>query len=172
MQECPHWIAAAIAPFLGTHARQVPDVSHLHSRITVCNHNQQALHIIKWGYPLIHHLASDNINGQKRSGVMMREGVCVTYKRSAFLGIPFGTFLKPWPWQSTWDPEQLHLWGHPFTTAAHSNPHIRTHIPQWYAVHFSCTFGSMVFTVAKLVFKTKITKHWWNPQKVYSTISQ
>lgn len=43
-----------------------------------------------------------------------------TYRRSAFLGIPFGTVFKARPWQSTCDPEQLHLCGHPLTEAAHT----------------------------------------------------
>lgn len=53
-----------------------------------------------------------------------------TYTRSAFLGIPRGTVRKPWPWQSTWDPEQLHLWGHPSTATQHSNPQSSTRLPQ------------------------------------------
>lgn len=44
-----------------------------------------------------------------------------TYRRSAFLGIPLGTVFKPRPWQSTCDPEQLHLCGHPVTEAAHTS---------------------------------------------------
>lgn len=53
-----------------------------------------------------------------------------TYTLSAFLGIPLGTVLKPWPWQSTWEPEQLHLCGHPFTETQHRNAQSRVIIPQ------------------------------------------
>lgn len=50
-----------------------------------------------------------------------KKSLDVTYRRSAFLGIPFGTVFKPRPWQSTCEPEQLHLCGHPMAGAAHSS---------------------------------------------------
>lgn len=37
----------------------------------------------------------------------------ITHSLSAFLGMPRGTVLSPSPWQSTLDPEQVHLLGHP-----------------------------------------------------------
>lgn len=57
----------------------------------------------------------------KRFKILHDDKMHFTYRRSAFLGTPFGTVFRPRPWQSTCDPEQLHLCGHPLTEVAHSS---------------------------------------------------
>ncbi|GAA6070488.1 uncharacterized [Tachysurus ichikawai] len=55
-----------------------------------------------------------------------------THRRSVFLGVPFGTLLKPCAWQSTCEPEQLHLCGHARAATRHSKPHSRANKePRW-----------------------------------------
>lgn len=67
-----------------------------------------------------------------------------TYRRSAFLGIPLGTVFKPRPWQSTCDPEQLHLCGHPLTDAAHTRSAETRAKPRQSAACFPGPVGGMV----------------------------
>lgn len=69
----------------------------------------------------------------------------VTHRRSVFLGMPLGTLLKPCAWQSTCEPEQLHLCGHARAATRHSKPHTRANKePRWSAGRFSCATGAIV----------------------------
>lgn len=76
---------------------------------------------------------------------------CATHRRSVFLGMPLGTVLKPCAWQSTCEPEQLHLCGHARAATRHSKPHSRANKePRWSAGSFSRAAGAIVpATVAR-----------------------
>lgn len=70
---------------------------------------------------------------------------CATHRRSVFLGMPLGTLLKPCAWQSTCEPEQLHLCGHARAATRHSKPHSRANKePRWRAGRFSRAAGAIV----------------------------
>lgn len=85
-----------------------------------------------------------------------------TYRRSAFLGIPLGTVFKPRPWQSTCDPEQLHLCGHPVTEATHTSSARARAQTRQSAARFSGPIGGMISTQitskAKLIENPRVGK--------------
>lgn len=78
----------------------------------------------------------------------------VTYRRSAFLGIPLGTVFKPRPWQSTCDPEQLHLCGQPVTEAAHTSSAKTRAQTRQSAARFSGLIRGMIST--QITSKSKL----------------
>lgn len=86
----------------------------------------------------------DKTDGVSTQVVWLKHG---TYRRSAFLGIPFGTVFRPRPWQSTCDPEQLHLCGHPSTDAAHASRATTRAQTQQTAARFSGPVKGIISTL-------------------------
>lgn len=59
--------------------------------------------------------------------------------------MPLGTLLNPCAWQSTCEPEQLHLCGHARAAARHSKPHSRANEePRWNSGRLSRAAGAIV----------------------------